>query len=139
MCLYKDKKHHPFNRPLVAEEDIICYKQLETVYLTDRYVTPYTYSMVPTDCLNEKVPFKAEIINKAQFIWRHILGFSNVVTDGFIHSCVDNLPPCFPHTTFKCIIPKGTKYFVGEHRDYASEQIIFVEQFRNKPSNQGWR
>lgn len=130
MCLFKDKKFHPFNRPLVAEEDIICYKLLETVHFTDRYVTPCTYSMVPTDCLNKKVPFKAEIINKAQFIWRHVLGFSDVVTDGFIHSLVNDPSPCVMYTTFKCIIPKGTKYFVGGHGDYASEQIIFVEPLK---------
>lgn len=128
MCLYKAKKYHPFNRPLIAKEDIICYKQLETVHF--RYVTPCAYSMVPTECFNKKIPFKAVIIDKAQFIWRHILGFSNVVTDGFIHSHVDNPSPYFLYTTFKCIIPKGTKYFVGEHRDYASEQIIFVEQLK---------
>lgn len=130
MCLIKDKKFHPFNRPLVAKEDIICYKQLETGHFTDRYVTPCTYSIVPTDCLDKKVPFKAEIINKAQFIWRHVLGFSDVVTDGFIHSLVNNPSSCFMYTTFKCIIPKGTKYFVGKHGDYASEQIIFVEPLK---------
>ena len=86
MCLYKNKKHHPFNRPLIAEEDIVCYKQLETSHFTDGYVTPCTYSVVPTECLKKKVPFKAEILNKIEFIWRHVLGFSNVVTDRFIHS-----------------------------------------------------
>jgi hypothetical protein len=130
MCLYKNKKHHPFNRPLIAEEDIVCYKQLETSHFTDGYVTPCTYSVVPTECLKKKVPFKAEILNKIEFIWRHVFGFSNVVTDGFIHSHAHSPLNSFLYYTFQCIIPKGTKYFIGSHDDYASEQIIFVKRIR---------
>ena len=129
MCLIKDKERHPFNRPLIAKEDIVCFKQLE---LSDSYgyLTPCTYSIVPTECLKKKVPFKAKIRNEIVFIWRHVLGFSNIVEDGFIHSHVDNPPFRFLYTTFKCIIPKGTKYFIGDDQDYASEQIIFVEQLQ---------
>lgn len=130
MCLYKNKKHHPFNRPLIAEEDIVCYKQLETSHFTDGYVTPCAYAVVPTECLKEKVPFKAEILNKIEFIWRHVLGFSNVVTDGFIHSHAHLPLNSFLYYTFQCIIPKGTKYFIGSHDDYASEQVIFVKRVR---------
>ena len=86
MCLIKDKKHHPFNKPLIAKEDIVCYKQLEISHFTDGYITPCTYSVVPAECLKKKVPFKAVILNKFEFIWRHVLGFSNIVTDGFIHT-----------------------------------------------------
>ena len=134
MCLYKDKKHHPFNRPLIAEEDIVCYKQL---YLNcaNMLVTSCRYILVPIKCIQKnkrkRVPFKAEIVNKFKFIWRHVLGFSNIVEDGFIHTFSSKEPfrYLFWHDrVFKCIIPKGTKYFVGEHGDYASEQIIFVEQ-----------
>lgn len=128
MCLYKNKKHHPFNRPLIAEEDIVCYKQLEISRFTNGYTTPCTYSVVPAECLKKKVPFKAEILNKFIFIWRHVLGFSNVVTDGFIHSHVHSPLNSFLFCTFQCIIPKGTKYFIGIHDDYASEQVIFVKR-----------
>ena len=130
MCLYKNKKHHPFNRPLIAEEDIVCYKQLDTSRFTDGYITPCTYSEVPKECLKKKIPFKAEILNKFMFIWRHVLGFSNVVTDGFIHSHAHAPLNSFLYYTFQCIIPKGTKYFIGSHDDYASEQIIFVKRVR---------
>ena len=67
MCLFKDKNKHPFNRPLIAEEDIVCYKQLDTSRFTDGYITPCTYSEVPAACLKKKVPFKAEILNKFEF------------------------------------------------------------------------
>ena len=121
MCLYKDKKKHPFNRPLVADKDIVCFKQLQINWITNDYRTPCTYSRVPIECLKKKIPFKAEIFNKFRFIWRHILGFSNVVTGGFIHSHVYNPSSSFLYDTFKCIIPKGTKYFIGVDHDYASE------------------
>lgn len=128
MCLFKDEKHHPFNKPLIAEEDIVCYKQLETSHFTNGYITPCTYSVVPIECFEKKVPFKAVILNKFMFIWRHVLGFGNIVTDGFIHSHVHIPSPSFLYYTFKCIIPKGTKYFIGTNCDYASEQIIFLKR-----------
>ena len=41
-----------FNRPLVAEEDIVCYKQLYVNY-NDEIVTPYTNIPVPTKCIQK--------------------------------------------------------------------------------------
>ncbi len=128
MCLFKNKSKHLFNRPLIAEEDIFCYKQLEPSHFTNGYVTPCTYSVVPADCLKKKVPFKAEILNKFEFIWKHVLGFSNIVTDGFIHSHAHLPGNSFLYRTFQCIIPKGTKYFIGTNDDYASERIIFLKK-----------
>ena len=136
MCLIKDKKHHPFNRPLIAEEDIVCYKQLCT-NRSNAIVTPYEKIPIPTKCIQKnkkkRIPFKAEILNKFEFIWRHVLGFSNIVTDGFIHTFSLSVSHqylfCSEHV-FRCIIPKGTKYFIGEGDEYASEQIIFREQLK---------
>lgn len=136
MCLIKNKKHHPFNRPLIAEEDIVCYKQL-CVNRLNEIVTPYEKIPVPTKCIQKnikkRIPFKAEILNKFEFIWRHVLGFSNIVTDGFIHTFSLSVPYrdlFYGDRVFKCIIPKGTKYFIGEDNEYASEQIIFGEQLK---------
>ena len=53
MCLVKDKRYHVFNRPLVAEEDIVCYKQLYVNY-NGEIVTPYTNIPVPTKCIQKK-------------------------------------------------------------------------------------
>lgn len=128
MCLYKDKKFHPHNRPLVAKEDIVCYKKLHQVG-KDTYITPCTDTQVPIECIRDKVPFKARILFKFKFIWNHIFGFGNCVKDGFIHSFQSNYAYS-RYIIFKCIIPKGTKYFVGDEVDYASEQIIFVEQLK---------
>lgn len=138
MCLVKNKKYHPFNRPLIAEEDIVCYKHL---YIIDKneFVTPHTWVPIPIKCIQKntkkRIPFKAEILNKFEFIWKHKLGFSNVVTDGFIHT-YSSAPPYDNlfrgDRVFKCIIPKGTKYFIGENEsEYASEQIIFGERLKS--------
>lgn len=136
MCLFKDKRFHPHNRPLIAKEDIVCYKILHLNYITKMFVTPYTRIPIPIECIQKnkikRIPFKAEILNKFRFICRHVLGLSNIVTDGFIHTYSSEISYYrleFRDCVFKCIIPKGTKYFIGEHENvYASEQIIFVEQ-----------
>ena len=135
MCLVKNKKYHPFNRPLIAKEDIVCYKQLY-INCQNILVTPIRKIPVPIKCIQKnkrkRIPFKAEIFNKFKFILGHVIGFSPVVTDGFIHtySSVPSSYNLFRDRIFKCIIPKGTKYFVGEDGDYASEQIIFAEQLK---------
>ena len=135
MCLIKDKGFHPYNRPLIAKEDIICYKKLQQI--GDTYFTPCTYIQVPIECIRDKVPFKAQILSEFKFIWKHILGFSNLVEDGFIHSFqtfqTDNGRRGYK--TFKCVIPKGTEYFIGRSNHFASTEIIFLEEI--KPSNQG--
>ena len=125
MCLFKDKKFHPHNRPLVAKEDIICYKKLQQI--GDTHFTPCIYDQVPIKCIRDKVPFEAQILSKWKFIWKHILGFSNKVEDGFIHSFQTD-DGFRGYATFKCIIPKGTKYFIGFREVYASERIIFLEK-----------
>lgn len=137
MCLIKNKKYHPFNRPLIAEEDIVCYKHLY-INCNNEFITPHTRALIPIKCIQKnmkkRIPFKAEILNKFDFIWRHKLGFSKIVTDGFIHT-YSSAPPYYNlfwgDRVFKCIIPKGTKYFIGECEDeYASEQIIFGERLK---------
>lgn len=126
MCLFKDKKHHPFNRPLIAKEDIVCYKKLNRCG-ENIYMTPIIDILVPIECIQDKVPFEAQILSKFIFIWSHVFGFSAFVEDGFIHTFNRN-DECRLYETFKCIIPKGTKYFIGEDGDYASERIIFLQK-----------
>ena len=126
MCLFKNGKYHPHNRPLIAEKDIVCYKQVGR-YSCDLYETPYTYTIIPTQCIENKVPFKAKICKKFRFFCYHILGTTSIAGDGFIH--VYTYPRyTFGLITFKCMIPKGTKYFIGEHGDLAARKIIFLEK-----------
>lgn len=126
MCLFKDEKYHPHCRPLIAEEDIVCYKQI-CRYTYTSYMTPYFNTIIPEECIENKVPFKAKIDDKFEFFCNHILGASLIVNDGFIH--VYKCPRYqFGQITFKCIIPKGTKYFIGLHEDLAAKKIIFLKR-----------
>lgn len=127
MCLFKDKEFHPHNRPLVADRDIICYKKLDQIK-ENVYITPCTYDQVPIECIQDKVPFKAKILHKFKFIWKHVFGFSPSVEDGFIHSFQTDNGFRGGYVTFKCIIPKGTEYFIGSDNHIASKEIIFLEK-----------
>jgi hypothetical protein len=130
MCLIKNKKHHPFNHPLIAKEDIICYKVLSPSSKPYHFSTPIIGDEINTIIHMElQIPYKAKKPSSISFFIGHVLGVSNTVTEGFIHT----FSVCYPHSAyalFKCVIPKGTKYFVGKDGDYASEQIIFVEQLK---------
>ena len=126
MCLFKSLVLHPHNRPLIADRDIICYKKVKQVG-KNAYITPCTNAPIPIECIQNKVPFEAQILSKFKFIWRHVFGFGRFVEDGFIHTYQEDngWRIC---EVFECIIPKGTKYFVGVQGDYASEKIIFLKQ-----------
>lgn len=126
MCLFKDDKYHPHSRPLIAKEDIVCYKQV--CRLKDgTYITPYIKTIIPTECIENKVPFKAKIDKKFRFFCYHVLGTTLIVSDGFIHVC-KHPQYQFGQMTFECIIPKGTKYFIGSLGDLAAREIIFLER-----------
>lgn len=135
MCLIKDKKHHPFNRPLVADEDIVCYKVLFQYFIDSPYILRTPYQLQPVRIqvyLDYQIPFTAWDEYEFRSFWRHKLGFSRVVESGFIHTYRDNhsTPLGKKELVFKCIIPKGTKYFIGVDNDYASERIIFLEEIK---------
>jgi hypothetical protein len=134
MCLVKDNKYHPCNRPLIAEENILCYKVLTQVLTggsPDEFLTPYQLEPIRMSVyLNCRIPFIAWDDSKLCSFWRHKLGFSRIVESGFIHTFrVEHAIRVNKYeSVFKCIIPKGTKYFVGINNDYASERIIFLEK-----------
>lgn len=129
MCLYKNRMCHRHNRPLIADEDIVCYK-LVNKSTDGTYTTPHTDTIVPIECIEHKVPFKAKIVNPFRFFCYHILGTTGIVGDGFIHVYKDPQQSHCGCITFKCIIPKGTKYFVGALNDYAAKKIVFLEEIK---------
>jgi hypothetical protein len=132
MCLYKDKKHHPFNKPLIAEEDIVCYKALvhSDTYPPDILHTPFQLEPIRISVyLDCQIPFFARDENKFLSFLQHKLGFSERVGSGFIHTYRDAFTACISQVSiFKCIIPAGTEYFIGTGNDYASKKIIFLEK-----------
>lgn len=61
MCLYKDKKHHPHNKPLTAKEDIVCYKVLVPSTKPYYFLTP-----IVGDEINIRFHMKLQIPYRAK-------------------------------------------------------------------------
>lgn len=133
MCLYTYDRE-----PSIAKEDIICYKVLVKTKIPFVYKTP----IIGEELI--KIPFLRKSF-KAIGYWG-IMGFPTSygvvyeVSSGFIHtyadieeaiSRLDYIIECKGNSiVFKCVIPKGTKYFKSDSSsEYASEEIIIVNRF----------
>lgn len=136
MCLYIDKKiHGPFKRIKKAKEDIICYKILR-VHCGYYLFTPYTVSEVPSQIYKGEMPMVGDPLKSRRFFRR--IFHSDLIEEGYIHTfrveqCAHRVAEWFAKEgikvrIFKCIIPKGTYYYQGTERDYASEQIIYKQE-----------
>lgn len=135
MCLFIDKKiHGPLRRIKKAKEDIVCYKIL---YVHNgNLFTPYTADEVPSQIYKGELPMVSDPLKSRRFFRR--IFHSDVIEEGYIHTF--RVEQCALSTAryfgikgseiriFKCIIPKGTYYYQGTERDYASEQIIYKEE-----------
>lgn len=135
MCLYIDNKiHGPFRRIKKAKEDIVCYKVLR-VYNKNLF-TPYTADEVPSQIYKGELPMVSEPLKGRRFFRR--IFHSEFIGEGYIHTfrvkqCALNTVRYFERRgietrIFECVIPKGTYYYQGIERDYASEQIIYKEE-----------
>lgn len=135
MCLYIDDKIHGiFKRIKKAKEDIVCYKILHDH--CGRLFTPYTITEVPSQIYQGEVPMVGEPLKSRRFFRR--IFHSDLINEGYIHTfrvwpCARNAAEWFAKKgvrvrIFKCIIPKGTYYYQGTERDYASEQIVYKQE-----------
>ena len=139
MCLWIKN-----NKMRVASKDIVCYK---TLSLTDcgSYETSYLGTRVPESVIDGSEPFVARgnILVKARSNYVKVkekdVKYNYVTSGGLIHTFAKLKDPRkvnkdfgFYDTIFKCVIPKGTKYYVGlfdgDYKSYASERIMFVEK-----------
>ena len=124
MCLAIDKGFHKNNEPLIAERNIRVYKCLDM----DQFgiTTPFMYYPIEFD-----EEGKCILISK-----KLELTSQDTIREG-IHACrtkkaAEFICFMFPEagtTTFKAIIPKGTKYFIGNNGDIVSEKIIIYNEF----------
>lgn len=115
--------------PLIAKKDIICYKVLTEDNYSPYYYRNYTAAIKNSDVIQDKTP-------------ECIKNFSNLfkISRGFIHTYSElaNLKYELYSTqsallllckVYKCIIPKGSKYFVNTTgREYCSKQLKFIEE-----------
>jgi hypothetical protein len=139
MCLLVKKGE----RYRIAKEDIPCYKVVKKLnyrigYSDDTfyvYCSPYQTRKIFNDEVEGKIPYCAN----SKFNRGYISNGHRGIGEGAVHTYVNpyNLatPISYELNTleeFKCVIPKGTKYYVGKDQtgrdSYASERIIFREK-----------
>ena len=132
MCLNTTKNCFRY-----AKNDIECYKVL--VEGSYHYETPFAREIVRSLHLNGKEPFAAK--GRA---YTRLFNNSRSIDIGYIHTFTNlenAIKDCYcwygiylPNDIhiFKCVIPKGTRYAIGQFKEwkdaYASKQIIFKEE-----------
>ena len=136
MCLFTKSKY-----PLIAEEDIVCYKTVRFDW--DRgsghFMTPFQHTPIPDDVITGKCAFKASRTKSEVLLekgYGHFSCSGLVVDYGYIHTWKDEKTARKVHTgpIFKCIIPKGTIYYDGYfngwigYESMCAEEIKFVER-----------
>ena len=130
MCLISKYK-----KAFIADEDIYCYKIL-SMNSRGEYRTHYLKQPVNDSIINGNETFKAigdEEIVKQQY--KSIFSYRYHIGKGFIHTYDRKraiVQRCNWHSLynkiFECVIPKGTKYYMGENDDYASKEIRFIRE-----------
>lgn len=127
MCLDINK----FSRAKIAKEDITCYKWVFVHVLSASkkekiydYVTPFFYSHIK---IGETYNSILEVRNKYNPLYR------TEIHSG-LHSYADFHTPMSKKWGYsviiKCIIPKGSKYYVGKFdgdKGYASDSLKYVK------------
>ena len=121
MCLYVNYK-----TPSIAEVDITCYK-IYMFYNNQEYISPYQKAkMPPIDTLAATELDENNPVNKG---FHSFMSVSDAKNDAFMLSVM------YGATVFRCIIPKGTKYYKGLYGmripSYCSESIIVKEPVCN--------
>lgn len=118
MCLYKKSKI-----PRIAIKDIVVYKYLRS-YDEELY-TPVARAIVKVG-----KTYKGEFGINEYGVKENFVSslFSNSIETGYIHSLSSPLGLyAYDYIAVKCIIPRGTLYFIGKHNDIASRKLKYVE------------
>ena len=112
MCLYVNYK-----TPSIAEIDITCYK-VYMFYNNQEYISPYRKAkMPPMDTLTITELDENNPVNKG---FHSFMSVSDAKNDAFMLSVMYGGTRA---TVFRCIIPKGTKYYEG-HTTFSSSKGI---------------
>ena len=134
MCLITTK-----NIPEIAQEDIVCYKfyVLHKVkddinlpsYDKDGYLSPYQGMPAPTINKVTNTLLDRAYLSKYTAVYMVGRGFHSFK---YLDDLIEELDfwLSFDIKIFKCIIPKGTKYYEGRYTvdsSYCSESIILKE------------
>ena len=124
MCLIVDEKKHIkiFNRYLfkIAKEDITVYKDLRA----------FGHDLFETPVMNEPVSFGENgiaVMSVSRFGWEYDKFFRKYAVGKGIHSYTSPKIPFY--CRFYAIIPKGTRYFVGDCYDMVSTKLIIFRSY----------
>ena len=118
MCLYIKKN----TDASIAEKDILVFKCLD--YRCGEYATSFRYHPIRFDSDN-KAELSAEI-QKGDFdtILTGIHAYRNL---GYATNIAYSYHLLFKTEVHYAIIPKGTKYYIGEHEDIVAERMIIFK------------
>ena len=123
MCLITTK-----NIPEIAQEDIVCYKFYK-LYDNGKLFSPYQGSHAPAINKVTNTLLDRAYLSKYTAVYMVGRGFHSFK---YLDDLIEELDfwLSFDIKIFKCIIPKGTKYYEGKFGDfpsYCSESIILKE------------
>lgn len=132
MCIEILSSDNKNLEPNVADSDITCYKIMRCINRGDILITPFRHWIA-----NINKPLVADYLGSAEWndvfnIWRVEHGIHTLQTlvdvDHYI-SLYNHLFTIDDTIIYECIIPKGTKYYIGCGGDYCSERIEFVKMY----------
>lgn len=113
MCLRTRQKE-----PLIAKEDIVAYKIAIKVGIT--YYSYFQHFPYTLNADYEETE-EGEITK---------IGDLYSIGKGWIHCYQDLTFHCKGSKIIKCIIPKGTLYYIGINGDICSKRLIIVKEVR---------
>ena len=135
MCLVVKKIRHLNNKPKIAKKDIICYKMFRVTKLglqspfrgiiwncgdniKNGYMRADNFQMIP-----EKIDNIGNcIINNGLHSFRKL----EKPTDCPYTQYINEMTKIDDYVTALCIIPKGSRYWIGRDNDYCSESLYLL-------------
>lgn len=117
MCLYKKSRV-----PRIAMRDITVYKIVITK--NHKYVTLFRNYEIELGKTYKGIFYGDNIIIELILSLLY-----HAIFDGYIHSYCKLEKWMFKphHTIMKCVIPRGTLYFIGDDNDIASRKLKYIE------------
>lgn len=134
MCLLSNTK-----KPLIAKEDIICYKVLQRLE-DGSYISPFRevkYKINDFNFPEEESDMNMKSLTQYAPIYAIDSGFLHCLTSQgllylqkFVYASV--LAKEFPFYLFVCYIPKGSKYFISHCGTEICADKLFVEDIKTR-------
>lgn len=125
LCIKKDSV------PLIAQKDIICYKAVFPTQTKRRKFLFWKYDIVKCKSVVRLHEYTCNILNKPIHIKSKPFNLEYVVINEGYHVCLtrDKALSYIAHDNeiiVKCIIPKGTKYYVDSENTLAVASNIII-------------